>query len=38
MNDIFNAFRYTDYKDVKAVILGQDPLTARGRRMVCAFR
>lgn len=23
--DIFNAFRYTDYKDVKVVILGQDP-------------
>lgn len=25
MNDIFNAFRYTAYEDVKAVILGQDP-------------
>ena len=25
MNDIFNAFKYTDYKDVKVVILGQDP-------------
>ena len=25
MNDIFNALRYTDYKDVKVVILGQDP-------------
>lgn len=24
-NDIFNALRYTDYKDVKVVILGQDP-------------
>lgn len=23
--DIFNAFRYTDYSDVKVVILGQDP-------------
>jgi len=23
--DIFNAFRYTDYDDVKVVILGQDP-------------
>lgn len=23
--DIFNAFRYTDYNDVKVVILGQDP-------------
>ncbi|MDR1496565.1 MAG: uracil-DNA glycosylase [Clostridiales Family XIII bacterium] len=25
MNDIFNALRYTAYKDVKAVVLGQDP-------------
>lgn len=25
MNNIFNALKYTDYKDVKAVILGQDP-------------
>ncbi|MBE7030401.1 MAG: uracil-DNA glycosylase [Ruminococcaceae bacterium] len=25
MHDIFNALRYTDYHDVKAVILGQDP-------------
>ena len=25
MNDIFNALRYTDYNDIKAVILGQDP-------------
>lgn len=24
-SDIFNAFRYTDYNDVKVVILGQDP-------------
>ena len=24
-NDIFNALRYTDYDDVKVVILGQDP-------------
>lgn len=24
-SDVFNAFRYTDYKDVKVVILGQDP-------------
>jgi len=24
-NDIFNALHYTDYKDVKVVILGQDP-------------
>ena len=25
MNDFFNALKYTDYKDVKVVILGQDP-------------
>ena len=25
MHDIFNALRYTDYNDVKAVIIGQDP-------------
>lgn len=25
MNDIFNALRFTSYKDVKVVILGQDP-------------
>ena len=25
MYDIFNALHYTAYKDVKAVILGQDP-------------
>lgn len=25
MNDIFNALKYTDYDDVKVVILGQDP-------------
>lgn len=24
-NDIFNALKYTDYKDVKVVIIGQDP-------------
>ncbi len=24
-NDIFNAFKYTSYKDVKVVIIGQDP-------------
>lgn len=24
-NEVFNAFRYTDYDDVKVVILGQDP-------------
>lgn len=24
-NEVFNAFRYTDYQDIKVVILGQDP-------------
>lgn len=24
-NEIFNAFRYTKYEDLKVVILGQDP-------------
>ena len=24
-NEVFNAFRYTDFDDVKVVILGQDP-------------
>ena len=24
-DQVFNAFRYTPYKDVKVVILGQDP-------------
>ena len=31
MNDIFNALRYTDYNDVKAVILGQDPYHGFGQ-------
>ncbi|MBQ2677133.1 MAG: uracil-DNA glycosylase [Clostridia bacterium] len=31
MNDIFNALRYTDYKDVKAVIIGQDPYHGYGQ-------
>ena len=31
MNDIFNAFCYTDYNDVKAVILGQDPYHGYGQ-------
>ncbi|MBR5858837.1 MAG: uracil-DNA glycosylase [Clostridia bacterium] len=31
MNDIFNAFRYTDYNDVRAVILGQDPYHGEGQ-------
>lgn len=31
MNDIFNAFKLTDYNDVKAVILGQDPYHGAGQ-------
>ena len=31
MNDIFNAFRYTDYNDVRAVIIGQDPYHGFGQ-------
>ena len=32
MHSIFNALHLTDYKDVKAVILGQDPYHGRGDR------
>ena len=31
MNDIFNALKYTDYKDVKVVMLGQDPYHEEGQ-------
>ena len=31
MNNIFNAFKYTSYSDVKAVILGQDPYHGYGQ-------
>ena len=31
MNDIFNAFKYTDYNDVRAVIIGQDPYHGEGQ-------
>ncbi len=31
MYDIYNAFRYTSYSDVKAVILGQDPYHGVGQ-------
>jgi uracil-DNA glycosylase len=31
MNDIFNAFRFTPYRGVKAVILGQDPYHGAGQ-------
>lgn len=31
MDDIFNAFKYTAYNDVKAVIIGQDPYHGEGQ-------
>ncbi len=31
MNDIFNALRYTSYKDTRIVILGQDPYHGEGQ-------
>ena len=31
MNDIFNALRFTDYNDVKCVIIGQDPYHGFGQ-------
>ncbi len=37
MYDIFNAFKATDYKDVKAVILGQDPYHEPGQAHGMAF-
>ena len=35
--DIFNALRYTDYDDVKVVILGQDPYHEQGQAHGLAF-
>lgn len=37
MNDIYNALRYTDYNDVKVVILGQDPYHGEGEAHGLAF-
>ena len=36
-NDIFNALRYTDYFDVKVVILGQDPYHGDGEAHGLSF-
>lgn len=36
-NDIFNALRYTDYDDVKVVILGQDPYHGDGEAHGLSF-
>ncbi len=35
--DVFNAFRFTELADVKVVILGKIPITARTRPMACRF-
>lgn len=37
MKDIFNALQYTDYEDVKVVILGQDPYHGAGQAHGLAF-
>lgn len=36
-SDIFNAFKYTDYKDIKVVILGQDPYHNEHEAMGLSF-
>ncbi|MDD3048816.1 MAG: uracil-DNA glycosylase [Bacilli bacterium] len=36
-NDIFNALKYTNYKDIKVVILGQDPYHGEGEAQGLAF-
>ena len=37
MFDIYNAFKFTDYNDVKVVILGQDPYHGEGEAHGLAF-
>ena len=37
MGDMWNAFRYTDYPDVKVVILGQDPYHGPGQAHGLSF-
>src|SRR5574344_1019001 len=36
-SDIWNAFRYTDYDEVKVVIIGQDPYHEKGEAHGLAF-
>ena len=36
-NDIYNALKYTDYKDVRVVILGQDPYHGPGQAHGLSF-
>ena len=31
MNDIFNSLKYADYRDIKVVIIGQDPYHEEGQ-------
>ena len=37
MDDIFNTLKFTDYNDVKVVILGQDPYHGEGEAHGLAF-
>lgn len=37
MHDIFNALKYTDYPDVKVVLLGQDPYHGKGQAHGLSF-
>jgi uracil-DNA glycosylase len=37
MNDIFNSLKYTDYNDVKVVIIGQDPYIGEGQAHGLSF-
>ncbi len=37
MNDIFNAFKYTSYKNTKVVILGQDPYHGKNQAHGLSF-
>lgn len=37
-SDVFNAFKYTEFSDVKVVILGQDPYHGPIKHMACAFQ
>lgn len=36
-NEVFNAFRYTDFDDLKVVILGQDPYHGPGQAEGLSF-
>ena len=36
--EYFTALNYTPFSQVKVVILGQDPITEKGKRMACPFQ